>query len=570
MRLHRPATRIRLGVAGSALSLLLGSGALTLGAVVTQVATAPGAAALGNGLALTPPMGWNSWNRFGCSITEAKVKAVADAIVSKGLKDLGYTYVTVDDCWMGSARDVDGNLVADAVKFPSGMKALGDYLHGKGLKFGLYESPTEGTCQHRPGSYGHETADAASFAAWGVDYLKYDWCQTSTTESPNMWADFPGFTEKQLAQALFPRMRDALAATKRPIAYSLSNCCAALDLPSWAGPVANLWRTSTDITDSWSSVLYNFGRAAAIPAAAKPGQWNDPDMLEVGNGGMTDAEYRSHFSLWAQLAAPLIMGNDVSAATTATLAVLGRTDVIAVDQDSAGKQGTVVSDSGGLLVMSKVLANGDRSVTLTNKNASTATISTSANAVGIGGAATYTLKDLWAGTSTTNTTGVISAQVPSHGTVMYRVTGTGTATSPIVSGGVYEIATGTTQAVDVPNSSTSANTQLITWAWHNSANQKWTLTANGDGSYQMKNINSGLCADVRGGATTAGTAVIQYGCHTGDNQKWLPVSSGGGYQLIGKGSNLALTTASTTSGAVLTQESATGTPNQTWTFTKVD
>ncbi|MFC9331025.1 alpha-galactosidase [Kitasatospora sp. NPDC057015] len=569
MHSHLPALRTRLGIAGSALSLLLGSGALTLGAVAAQVATAPGAAALGNDLALTPPMGWNSWNKFGCSVTEAKVKAVADAIVSKGLKDLGYTYVTVDDCWMASARDTDGKLVADAVKFPSGMKSLGDYLHGKGLKFGLYESPTEGTCQHRPGSYGHEKADAASFAVWGVDYLKYDWCQTSTTESPTMWADFPGYTEKQLAQVLFPRMRDALADTKRPIVYSLSACCSALDFPSWAGPVANLWRTSTDINDSWSSVLYNFGRAASTPTAAKPGQWNDPDMLEVGNGGMTDAEYRSHFSLWAQLAAPLIMGNDVSAATTATLAILGRSDVIAVDQDSAGKQGTVVSDSGGLLVMSRVLANGDRSVTLTNKNASAATISTSANAVGIGGAATYTLKDLWAGTSTTNTTGVISAQVPSHGTVMYRVTGTGTATSPIVSGGVYEIATGTTQAIDVPNSSTSNGTQLITWAWHAAANQKWTLTANGDGSYQLKNANSGLCADVNGGSTAAGTAIIQYTCHTGDNQKWTPVASGTGYQLVGKASNLALTSASTANGAAVTQENATGTANQTWTFTKV-
>ncbi|MFC9330993.1 glycoside hydrolase family 27 protein, partial [Kitasatospora sp. NPDC057015] len=419
--------------------------AVALSAAVAVMTVAPTAQALENQLALTPPMGWNSWNKYGCSVTEAKVKAEADAIVASGLKDAGYSYVTVDDCWMASSRDaVTGGLVADATKFPSGMKALGDYIHGKGLKFGIYESPTQGTCQHRPGSYGHETQDANTFASWGVDALKYDWCGDSTTESPQLYVDYPNSTPQALAQVLFPRMRDALAATNRPILYMLSACCAALDFPSWASGTANQWRISTDIYDNWNSIMNNFNRDTPHAASAGPGGWNDPDMLEVGNGGMTDAEDRTHFSLWAQLAAPLIMGHDVSTQSAATKTILGNTDVIAVDQDSKGAQGTVVNKKDGLLVMRKPLANGDLAVTLTNTTSATATISTSASVLGIGGVASYSLKDLWSkGTSTS--TGAISASVASHATVMYRVTPNGTVPTPAPSPVSDQVTDTTTQ-----------------------------------------------------------------------------------------------------------------------------
>lgn len=376
-----------------------------------------------DGLALTPPMGWNSWNKFHCDINEATVKGVADAIVSAGLDDLGYRYVTVDDCWMASSRNSAGALVGDPVKFPSGMKALGDYLHARGLKFGLYESPTQGTCQIRPGSYGHEQQDANTFASWGVDYLKYDWCQTSKDQSPQMWADFPGKTEKEIAQILFTRMSDALHATGRPIVYSLSACCSALDFPSWAGSIAHLWRTSTDISDSWSSVMYNYERAIGHQAAAGPGGWNDPDMLEVGNGGMTDTEYRSHFSLWAMLAAPLIMGHDVRSTSTPAKTILANQAVVDVDQDSLGEAAHRVWTRNGTQLLVRSLANGDKAVALLNTGTTTASMSTTLTEIGLP-AGSATLTDLWSGTSS-NTTGTISASVPGHGTVLYRVRSAG-------------------------------------------------------------------------------------------------------------------------------------------------
>ncbi|GAA3290655.1 hypothetical protein GCM10020218_061790 [Dactylosporangium vinaceum] len=389
---------------------------------------APAAQALENGVARTPPMGWNSWNTFGCNINETLIRGMADAIVNSGLRDLGYQYVVVDDCWFNPNRDSSGNLQGDPSRFPSGMKALGDYLHGKGLKFGIYEAPLDKTCGQYFGSYpgatgsgGHETQDARQFAAWGVDYLKYDWC------SPT------GSINDQVT--VFSRMRDALAATGRPIVYSINpNSVHAKTGPqrNW-GDVANLWRTTEDIQNMWNGGQannYPMGVQnivdVTVPLAgyAGPGHFNDPDMLEVGRGGgMNDTEMRSHFALWAMLAAPLLAGNDIRSMNAATTTILGNRNLIAIDQDSLGLQATQVSNDGTRRVLAKRLANGDVAVALFNQGGSTTTVSTTAAAIGKAGSS-FTLLDAWTGAVNT-TSGAISASVPAHGTVVYRVSGTG-------------------------------------------------------------------------------------------------------------------------------------------------
>ncbi|MET9359418.1 NPCBM/NEW2 domain-containing protein [Streptomyces sp. NPDC006632] len=360
-------------------------------------------------------MGFNNWNSTHCraEFNEAMVEGVADAFVADGLKDVGYTYVNIDDCWALPDRDAAGNLVPDPARFPHGIKAVADYVHAKGLKFGLYSSAGTKTCdtQGFPGGLGHERQDAELWASWGVDYLKYDNCNNGGVD----------------ARQRYRAMGDALKATGRPILYSI--CEWGQNQPwTWASGTGNSWRTTGDISDSWSSMIGIAHQNQPLAAAAGPGGWNDPDMLEVGNGGMTDTEYRTHFSLWSQMAAPLLIGSDLRAPSAATLAILKNTDVIAVDQDPLGRQGTVVSSSGGLVVMTKPLADGGRSVTLTNETASARTVSTSIGAIGLGGSSSYTLKDLWSH-RTSVTTGAIGASVPAHGTVMYRVT-PGPRTSP--------------------------------------------------------------------------------------------------------------------------------------------
>jgi alpha-galactosidase len=352
-------------------------------------------------------MGFNNWNSTQCKadFDEAMIKGVADIFVSKGLKDAGYTYVNIDDCWALPDRDAKGNLVPDPVRFPHGIKSLADYVHGKGLKFGIYTSAGTKTCNKAgfPGALGHEQQDANTFASWGVDYLKYDNCNNQGVD----------------AQQRYKAMRDALAKSGRPIAYSI--CEWGQSKPwTWAAPVGNLWRTTGDISDKWSSMIAKAQANRGLAQYAGPGHWNDPDMLEVGNGGMTAAEYRTHFSLWAMMAAPLLIGSDLRKDSAETFDILKNTDVIALDQDPLGKQATVLSAGGGLVVYSKVLANGDRAVALSNETAATATISTTASATGIGSASSYTLKDLWS-KAVRSTSGTISASVPSHATVLYRV-----------------------------------------------------------------------------------------------------------------------------------------------------
>ncbi|MYS24597.1 glycoside hydrolase family 27 protein [Streptomyces sp. SID4948] len=353
-------------------------------------------------------MGFNNWNSTHCraDFDEAMVEGIADLFVSRGLEAAGYTYVNLDDCWALPQRDTRGDLVADPVRFPHGIKAVADYVHAKGLKFGLYSSAGTKTCDSNgfPGGLGHERQDAELWASWGVDYLKYDNCNNTGTDT----------------RVRYQAMADALKATGRPILYSV--CEWGSTQPwTWAPALGNSWRTTGDIGDSWSSMIGIVHQNQALAGYARPGAWNDPDMLEVGNGGMTDTEYRTHFSLWSEMAAPLLIGSDLRGASAATLAILKNTDVIAVDQDPLGRQGTVVSSGGGLVVMSKPLADGSRAVTLTDENASAGTVATTAAEIGLDGASSYTVKDLWS-KAVSASTGPIAAVVPAHGTVMLRVT----------------------------------------------------------------------------------------------------------------------------------------------------
>ncbi|MFF4582460.1 NPCBM/NEW2 domain-containing protein [Streptomyces sp. NPDC001373] len=395
----------RVSAALLSLTLLGSGGALAVG---VQVAVAPPALALDNGLGLTPQMGFNNWNTTHCGsqFNEDLVKGMADLFVAKGLKAAGYQYVNLDDCWALPARDASGNLVPDPVRFPHGIKALADYVHSKGLKFGIYSSAGTRTCdvQGFPGGLGHEQQDANLWASWGVDYLKYDNCNNQGVD----------------AQTRYKAMGDALKKTGRPILYSI--CEWGSSGPwNWAQPVGNSWRTTGDISDTWQSMISIAHANQGLSAYAKAGAFNDPDMLEVGNGGMTGAEYRTHFSLWAEMSAPLLIGADLRTAQQETFDILTNADVIAVDQDPLGKQGAVVSSENGLVVMSKPLADGGRAVTLTNEGSNRTTITTTVQALGIAGAPSYTVKDLWAKTTTTST-GTISATVPRHGTAMFRVT----------------------------------------------------------------------------------------------------------------------------------------------------
>ncbi|MEO8737721.1 MAG: alpha-galactosidase [Edaphobacter sp.] len=369
--------------------------------------------ALDNGLARTPPMGWNSWNKYACkAINEGVVRETADAMASNGMKDAGYQYVIIDDCWQ-TGRDADGNIIVDKEKFPTGIKALADYIHSKGLKFGIYTDAGTKTCAGRPGSIGHEYQDARQYAAWGVDYLKEDWCNT-----------LPG----QNSEASYTLMRDALKASGRPILFSI--CEWGSTKPwLWAGSVGNMWRATPDIQDCWDckrpwgggGVTQILDLMNGIESYAGPGHWNDPDMLEVGNGGMTTTENRAHFSMWAMFSAPLLAGNDIEKMSADTKEILLNKEVIAVDQDSLGQQGRRVRKTGDLEIWSKQLADGGRAVALLNRGTAAAKISVAWSDIGYPNTLSASVRDLWAKKNLGRQSGEYSAEVPSHGVVMVRV-----------------------------------------------------------------------------------------------------------------------------------------------------
>ncbi|CAF0941120.1 unnamed protein product [Adineta ricciae] len=302
---------------------------------------------LNNGLGRTPQMGWNSWNHFHCSVNETVARQTADALVQTGLAAAGYQYVNLDDCWQMS-RDAQGTIQSDPKTFPSGIPALVDYVHSRKLKFGLYSDRGYKTCAGRPGSLGYETKDANTYASWGVDYLKLDSCYLNGTAP----------------EISYSIMRDALNATGRPIFFSLCGGVSLRDL--WPPSVGNSWRTTDDIQDNWNSMIRNINFNNECTERAGPGGWNDPDMLEVGNGGMTDAEYVTHFSLWCIAKAPLIIGCDVTKMSAATLATLTNPEVISVNQDPLGIQGkkVAVASSSSINASSEVIVDSCSSTTL--------------------------------------------------------------------------------------------------------------------------------------------------------------------------------------------------------------
>jgi alpha-galactosidase len=358
-----------------------------------------------NGLAKTPPMGWNSWNLFANRIDDATVRGIADAMAENGMRDAGYVYVNIDDTWEGQ-RDAEGNIHPNR-KFPD-MKALADYVHAKGLKLGIYSSPGPDTCEGYEGSYGHEAQDARTYAAWGIDFLKYDWCGAFTI-----------YKDSEM-QAVYQKMGDALQASGRAIVYSL--CQYGLeDVWKWGPAVGgNLWRTGGDIRDSWDSVSrIGFSQDSFFPYA-RPGHWNDPDMLEIGNGHMTDTEYRTHMSLWSMLAAPLIAGNDVRTMSGAVHDILTNREVIAVDQDPAGHQGRRVWKAGQQEVWARDLADGDKAVALFNRGPQDCRITFRWADAGIQ-ATPSRVRDVWRHAEPQASGPEYSAEVPGHGVVLLRV-----------------------------------------------------------------------------------------------------------------------------------------------------
>jgi alpha-galactosidase len=336
---------------------------LWAGGVATLALGAPAAAQKDLSLARTPPMGWNSWNHYGCNIDEALIKATADALVSSGLRDAGYTYVNLDDCWHG-ARDEGGNIQPDPVRFPSGMKALGDYLHQRGLKFGIYSDAGATTCAGRPGSQGHEFQDAAQYARWGVDYVKYDWCATGT-----------GPAQRNPREA-YATMSRAIAASGRPMVLSI--CEWGENQPwLWGKEIGHLWRTTGDIINCWDCTIShgNWQSSGILPILDKqveirghggPGGWNDPDMMEVGNLG-SDKENRSHFAMWAMLSAPLIIGTDVPGMREEVRKILANPRIVAIGQDPLGISAYPWIRMPGLEIWAKPLVNGEWAVALLNR-----------------------------------------------------------------------------------------------------------------------------------------------------------------------------------------------------------
>ena len=363
------------------------------------------------GLAPTPPMGWNSWNTFAGNINEELIKGVADALIASGMQKAGYTYIVIDDCWESMERDKQGNLVPDPAKFPSGMKALGDYLHAKGYKFGIHNCAGTKTCAGFPGGRGHEFQDALSYASWGVDYLKYDWCSHGTAN----------------AEETYKTMRDALHAAGRPIVLSL--CEWGTNKPwLWAEKVGHLWRTTGDIRDCYDCQgVYDVGwkvildKQVGLERYAGPDHWNDPDMLEVGNKGLSLAESRAHFSLWCMLAAPLMAGNDVRKMSEEVRDILTNKEVIAIDQDPLGKQGYRFAEHPGKEIWAKELSNGAWGVCILNSGENKMEIHLNwAHLPFLNG--TFQIRDLWQKKDIGSTQKEFVSLIPSHDIVMLKLT----------------------------------------------------------------------------------------------------------------------------------------------------
>lgn len=362
---------------------------------------APLASAQQPRLAATPPMGWNSWNKFGCNVSDKLIREIADAMVSSGMKDAGYQYVNIDDCWQVS-RASDGTIVADPGRFPAGIKALADYVHSKGLKFGLYTDAGRLTCEKRPGSYQHEEQDIMTYASWGVDYVKIDWCAAEGLDP----------------EVQYPKFRDAIAKSGRSIFFSICNW--GVKAPwTWGPHTGNSWRTTGDISDHYDSMVSIGFSQDGLEKFAGPGHWNDPDMLEVGNGGMKHDEYIQHMSLWVILAAPLLAGNDIRNMNDETIAILTNPEVIAVDQDPKGVQGHRVWNEGPMEIWAKPLGDGSQAVGFFNRGEST--FKMRLDFAKIGAPASARVRDLWQHKDLGSFQDSYTAEVSKHGAILVKV-----------------------------------------------------------------------------------------------------------------------------------------------------
>jgi len=368
-------------------------------------------------LAATPPMGWNSWNFFAGKVTDQDIRNAADQIVATGMKDAGYIYINIDDTWEGE-RDENGVLHTNS-KFPD-MKALADYVHSKGLKLGIYSGPGTKTCAGFAASLDHEAQDAQLYASWGIDYLKYDLCSFRRDQ---MAAKAPNDKAEQMRMMIdaYVKMGKALKAFGRPIVYSL--CQYGWDAPwEWAPALGgNLWRTTGDVQANWGSVYNIINQQAGLAKYAGPGHWNDPDMLEVGNGRLTLAENRSHFSMWAMLAAPLLAGNDLPNMKPEIKSILTNSDVIAIDQDKLGREGTHVYSDGEVDVWSRPLSGGAMAIAVLNAGSDRVAshpFHLSLAKLGLHGQ--QKAKDLWTGKDITLTDNM-PIELDSHDTLLVRI-----------------------------------------------------------------------------------------------------------------------------------------------------
>lgn len=370
-------------------------------------------------LAPTPPMGWNSWNKFGCNVSETLLKEMADAMCTSGMKDAGYEYIVIDDCWQ-IGRDEEGNIQVDPKRFPSGMKSLADYIHSKGLKLGVYSCAGSYTCQGRPGSRGYQFQDARQYAKWGVDYLKYDWCSS----------------EGQNAEAAYRTMSDALKQSGRPIVFSI--CEWGENQPwKWGKGIGHLWRVTPDIRDCYQckfdwggvGVLEIIDIMADLYPYAGPGHWNDAEMLEIGNGGMTKDEYITHFSMWTMLAAPLMAGNDLRSMNQETKEILTNKEVIAVNQDSLGNQARRFMDMGDHEIWAKELSNGETAICFLNRGESSWKLNYDwkkntiyyMQSINMN-KKEYSIRDLWQHKSIGTTQTKLIMELPAHGSLLVRLT----------------------------------------------------------------------------------------------------------------------------------------------------
>lgn len=387
-----------------------------------------------DGLALTPPMGWNSWNVFGTNIDEEQIKDIAQAMVTSGMKDAGYVYLNLDDNWMATSRDANGKLQGDPTRFPSGMKALADYIHELGLKFGLYGDRGKRTCAHvsanlentGSGSYGKETLDAQTFAEWGIDYLKYDNCDEVKFYEREGETEDRGYDAYQKED--YKRMADALAATGKDIVFSIC----AWGYKTWAPEFGNLWRTTGDIENKFESVAYIIGVNSELYENTRAGHWNDPDMLEIGNGVLTLEESRTQITMWAMMAAPLLTGSDLRKLTPDVLEIYTNKDVISIDQDSAAIAGRRISANDSIEIWTRELSRNSYAVAVYNPSSKEGSATVDFKELGLSDS--LQIRNVWENKLIGNVTDINphAVKVPSHGVVLFKATPAEKIPDPVV------------------------------------------------------------------------------------------------------------------------------------------